>query len=183
MPPYDVLFRKEGFYERLIEKHPHLEKYTYGDIKTIVRSYNRSICEKCVEDPNGVALPLRTGVVAVVIWNRSITYNKKLSIATGEKIRYNNQHSDGYGGGVYYSAWDVANERPHFSGGCYWYFKPCREFNRSIAKVFFSGEWRKYSKVTKTRKLKEMLAGNKALSAVRRMEHFLKQTYDEFDFS
>ena len=148
------------FYTVLKEKYPHLKKYKKEQIRGFIKRYNEAIAQTVIENAHGVSLPLKLGNILVCTFNKSRgVVDRKTSELLNKKVYYTNEHTDGYGGGIYYSAREeplIGNDSPAlYKNANIWKFEGCRNFNRAVAKAY-GADWKKYPRLQDTGKIKEI---------------------------
>ena len=180
-----------GFFARMKSQHPELAKYNNRAIGKFIEEYNSSLVTEAINNSwGGVALPENLGTIIVSacsvpaeIAKRNIDFNA--SNRLGIAVPYNNMHSDRYVAKINY----VNNIRWHrFKNHELWKFKPCRNFQRSVAAAFKDGKHNWFKQFTKRFRLSDIFAAAPLLSLsvgelnAEKNKKLLLEAHDEFRF-
>jgi hypothetical protein len=126
-----------GFFARLKQQNPQLEKYTNKEIGGWITSFNKQMADDVANTRHGVTLPQGLGKVLTGICKPTeVTASNNIDYATSQKlgfqVRYRNGNTDGFLAKIYY-----INNMPRCRFKKYYQcrFKPCRALSRAVSKV------------------------------------------------
>jgi len=152
----------------------------------MIQRFNEAIRDTIIEEKDGVLLPMKMGIIMVTTFGkRTYAIDPVTSQKKGEVVYYRNLHSEGMGGGVYYTpkteATAMSDKRMLFANARYWYFEAGRHTNRAITKAYRT-DWKKYWKLTPSRRLVDVLDTYRSKRIRKIKENKIKKDYDEFKF-
>jgi hypothetical protein len=182
-----VVKGKREFYKKLKEKHPNLENYKDQDILQCIEGFNNFIADTIIDYRDGVQLPANMGILMVcTLGKRTDAIDHKKSAELGVEVCLQNNHSDGYGGGIYYStclAKENQVKKGYMYPNCqYWMMFPSVNLKQKI-KIAYEENWKKYHMVPKSRRYEDMSIDSYQKQLKTRMDvKQIKDTYDEFQF-
>lgn len=126
------------FYERSKLKN-QVDKALY---KQIIKTFNFILMKSLIETGDTYKLPKKLGTLSIKKFkgggNRYMMSHYK---ATGEKIFFNNKHSDGYYARFH---WDKTPGYMRLFSGKFWKYKPARYHTRALAQHIFNNSIHKY---------------------------------------
>jgi hypothetical protein len=142
-----------GFFCRLKEQHPQLQKYSNKQIADWIAEYNKQLATDVATNRDGVKLPEGLGAVVTGLSKppeRTTSYNTdyNTSITRCAAVTHRNGHTNGYLAKIYY----INNiPRCRFTNHKLWSFKPVRAFSRAVATIMKSDAgYKNYIVFTKT---------------------------------
>lgn len=175
------------FFKELKEKSPELKKYTNVHIKSIIRRFNENLVEVMVEHRDGVVLPLRLGTMFIATFGKK---KKTIDIQTSSEegvIHYlNNSHSEGYGGGVYYSSqWNpdfYTYSKVTYANARFWSFETGENFCHRIKDAYVTN-WKKYWVLPTSRRIIDLAESYKKKKRAKEIVKVaIEKKYNEFKF-
>ncbi len=174
------------FYKQLKEQYPNLQKYTDKQILTFIEGFNRYMTEVCADYRDGVTLPANMGIMMICTFGqRNFAIDHNMSKQLGRRVHHKNDHSDGFGGGVYYSTYQTreGSSTPiRMYLNCeLWTMVSCTSFRRTINKCYTT-DWKKYHALPKSRRYADMIETYQKQLKTKKIVKQIKDTYNEFDF-
>ena len=170
---------EKKFFEEFKTKHPQYKNISDADIRKMIKEFNRYIYQKIVNSRDGVQLPESIGWLFIGTCQESKKKNIDFvkSKEYGLKVTNRNWASDGKLAKIFFT-----NNAPKhkMKNREFWGFVACREFKRSVAKVY-PENWNMYTVVEPTKKLKQLY--NKAIYKEISLNKTKKDllSYNEFD--
>lgn len=157
---YDPLKRNSSFYTELKNSYPELQRYTNAQIKTYIKSFNTHLTDVVIENRDGLQLPLIAGYMAIATFGkRTLGIDRKTSQEIGQVVRFKNEHTEGFGGGLYYTPYKISDmgksAKVMYRNASIWSLIANRPLNLKISKAY-STNWRKYMVLGKSRKFLEI---------------------------
>jgi len=174
------------FYKQLKEQYPDLRKYSDKQILDFIVAFNKMLAKTIVGYRDGVTLPSNVGLFMVcTLGKRNEAIDHHSSEKAGKVIHYRNDHSEGYGGGVYYSTTqpktELAAPTRLFENCKYWGFIPDKPF-RQLIKEQYLINWKQYYMVPKSRRWIDMKETYQKKQKLKKDMRQIKEGYDEFGF-
>ncbi len=141
-----------GFFDRMKQQHPQLEKYSNKQIAGWILVYNKQMAQEVASSRYGVKLPEGLGAVVTGLsepTEKTASYNIDYATSKrlGMEVTYRNSHTDGYVAKIYYT-----NNIPgcKFTGHHLWSFKPVRALSRAVSAIMKDeANWKRYIVFTK----------------------------------
>jgi hypothetical protein len=170
---------EKKFFEEFKTKHPQYKNISDADIRKMIKEFNRYIYQKIVNSRDGVQLPESIGWLFIGTCQESKKKNIDFAKSKeyGLKVTNRNWASDGKLAKIFFT-----NNAPKhkMKNREFWGFVACREFKRSVAKVY-PENWNMYTVVEPTKKLKQLY--NKAIYKEISLNKTKKDllSYNEFD--
>ena len=170
---------EKKFFEEFKTKHPQYKNISDADIRKMIKEFNRYIYQKIVNSRDGVQLPESIGWLFIGTCQESKKKNIDFAKSKeyGLKVTNRNWASDGKLAKIFFT-----NNAPKhkMNNREFWGFVACREFKRSVAKVY-PENWNMYTVVEPTKKLKQLY--NKAIYKEISLNKTKKDllSYNEFD--
>jgi len=175
------------FYNKLKEEHPELRKYTNQQILKYIEDFNFLLADTIIDYRDGVQLPANMGLLMVcTMGKRTNSIDHKKSAELGVEVRMLNEHSDGYGGGIYYSTCmpkENQVKNVHMYKNCqYWTMEPSFKLKQQIKDAYIEN-WKKYHMVSKRRRYEDLVENSYHKQMKNKQDiKQIKDTYDEFHF-
>ena len=185
---HSIVPTKREFYKELKEKHPNLQQYRDQEILKCIEGFNKLITDTIIDYRDGVQLPANMGLLMVcTMGKRTNSIDHKKSAELGVEVHMQNYHSDGYGGGVYYSTCmpkENQTKKVHMYRNCqYWTMHPSAALKKQIQKAYLE-DWKKYHMVPKSRRYEDMVEDSYQKQMKNKQDvKQIKDTYDEFRFT
>lgn len=167
------------FFKSFRDKFGKYKNISEGDIKKIVKRFNEVLCETVIETRDGVQLPEGLGHLFIgscqSVKGRNIDYGK--SSKYGVTVNNKNWETDGKLAKIFYTC--SASKYKYTFREC-WGFVACRNFKRTVAKVY-PENWTIYVSIDATTKMKKAYTAL-VLQGIRdrKLQSELKD-YNEFD--
>gem|GEM_PF-2156030 len=126
-----------GFFARLKQQNPELEKYSNREIGGWITAFNKQMADEVANTRHGVILPQGLGKVQTGVCKPTeVTASNNIDYAASQKlgfqVHYSNSHTDGFLAKISYF-----NNMPRCRFKKYYQcrFKPCRALSRAVSKV------------------------------------------------
>ena len=184
---HNIWATKRVFYNKLKADHPNLQKYRDQEILKCIEGFNRLIADTIIDYRDGVQLPANMGLLMIcTLGKRTNSIDHKRSAELGVEVHMQNEHSDGYGGGIYYSTClpkENQVKKVHMYRNCqYWTMCPSEKLKAQIA-IAYKENWKKYHMVPKSRRYEDMVEDSyqKQMKTKQDVKQ-IKDTYNEFEF-
>lgn len=180
-----------GFFARLKEQYPQLQKYSNKEIAGWIKEYGKQMAHEVATNRYGVKLPEGLGVVITGLCKPTEhTANNNIDYATSKKlgvlVPFRNNHTNDYLVKINYT-----NNIPRcrFTNHHLWTFKPVRVLSRAVSAVM-KGDAPSSKYMTFTKELPvsglfdKTLIARAARKKVKEQEARVKAMaeYDEFAF-
>ncbi len=167
------------FFERFKCKHPKYKNLDDKDLRKIIKSFNETLCNKIIENRDGIELPQQLGWLFIGTCQKSKKENIDFAKSNeyGVKVSNKNWETDGKLAKIFYT-----NHAPKhkFRNREFWGFVACRKFKRNVSKSY-SDNWTKYVVVDPLKKLRMSYAKERYKEVrLKKTKQELK-TYNEFD--
>lgn len=150
---------EKKFFEEFKTKYPQYKNVSDAEIRKMIKEFNRFIYQKIVNSRDGVQLPESIGWLFIGTCQESKKKNIDFAKSKeyGLKVTNRNWASDGKLAKIFFT-----NNAPKhkMKNREFWGFIACREFKRSVAKIY-PENWNMYTVVEPTKKLKKLY--NKAI--------------------
>lgn len=174
------------FFKKLKKKHQQLMKYRDQDIRRYIVGFNQLIANTIIEHRDGVLLPEQLGLIIIcTIGKRTQAIDWNRSRELGCIVHHLNEHSEGYGGGLYYTAClpqeGKVRTRRTFTNSEYWYVKPCENM-KSMISTAYKKDWKTYWKLPGSKRISEVIDTYDKQMKIKRRQKQLEEGYDEFRF-
>jgi len=175
-----------AFYKQLKVKYPNLAKYSDQQILAYIEGFNRRITETTIDWRDGIMLPANVGLLMVTTMGfRTKAIDPVMSKKLGKDVYYRNDHSDGFGGGVYYSTVQTKDSHAKptrmYSNCEFWYFTPNTKYKDLIRDAYFT-DWKKFHVLPKSRRYADMNETYDKYLKTKQIVKKIKDNYNEFDF-
>jgi hypothetical protein len=180
-----------GFFTRLKQQNPQLEKYSNREIAGWIHEAGKLMAGEVVTQRRGVMLPglgaVVTGICKPTKKTAMHNLDYQMSQKLGVEFFHRNAHTDGHVGKIYYT-----NNIPRckFKNHQQWTFKPCRALSRAVsAAMKIEGNYRNYIRFSKQLPVHKIFSKDKRRKANWRHVKAEKERlsllaeYNEFDFS
>lgn len=166
----------DKFLKAFKEKYPKYKNLTKTDAQKIIKYYNETVWKEVLETRDGAMLPENLGVIFIGTcrspMRQNIDYVK--SKKYGVTVTNKNWDTDGRLAKIFFTSYSA---KYRFKNRECWGFVACRNFKRSLAKVY-PENWNMYIQIDPTKKLKETY--KKKIYSERKKSEALKD-YNEFD--
>lgn len=182
-----IFIGEREFYKDLKEKYPQLSKYGDSQIAAHIKGFNIFVTETIIWHKDGVLLPANLGFVMVcTMGRRNFAIDHKASAEKKVKVYHKNDHSEGYGGGLYYSTTQIPEGKTiperMYSNCEYWMLESSKRLDRLI-EAEYKKDWKKFHMLPKSRRYTDMIPSYKKTLKNKKVIKELKDSYNEFDFS
>lgn len=179
-------FRQNGFnvlnkdfFINFKKKYTRHSNITENQIRNIVKKFNVVLYENVIETRDGVQLP--EGLGHIFIGTCQSTKSENIDFVKsqkyGIKVTNKNWETDGKLAKIFYTC--SASKYKYTFREC-WSFVACRNFKRTVAKVY-PENWTMYVSISATTKIKKSYTGL-VLRAMREKQQQSKlKDYNEFD--
>lgn len=169
----------DKFFKTFKEKYPKYEDISNSELKKVIKAFNVLFWETVVDTRDGVQFPEELGYVFVGTCQTS----KKANIDFGKSNKYgylvtnNNWATDGKLAKIFYT--NDANKYKFVNREC-WAFQSCRNFKRTLAKVY-PENWMNYVHVDPMKKIRKIFQGTVLKEMRKKIENKKLENYNEFD--
>lgn len=177
--PKTLVLLGPDLYKKFIEKYPEYKEHEYEEFKRNIATFNETLWKTALEHRDGVDLPEGLGNVFIgTCWKK-----KKVNIDYVESAKHNmlitnhNHETDGKLGKIFYTNY---NNKYRFTNRVMWMFKGCRDFKRTMAKVY-PEQWKKYIHVDPNLKINKLYRKAVKRDIARKINTRLLDYYNEFD--
>lgn len=125
----------KDFYDKVRKEIPGAKNFSDAEIKKYVETFNKTIYEKVLEVRDGVELPESLGYVFIGSCRPKIRKNVdfKKSQEYLKVIQHRNWESDKFLAKIFYTNFE---SKYRFRNHELWGFKACREFTRTVGRVY-----------------------------------------------
>ena len=177
--PTGLHILSKDLFKRFVEKYPEHKKRDYEEFKQIINTFNEALWHEAIEHRDGVELPESLGNLFIgTCWRtkrKNINFGKS---AQYEKTLTNHNHvTDGKVCKIFYTNY---NNKYRFVNRVMWTFQGCRDFKRTLSKVY-PENWKKYIHIDPNLRInklyKKKIQRDYMQAQAKRMEKF----YNEFD--
>lgn len=124
-----------GFFDKIKQQHPQLQKYTNKEIAGWIQEYNKQMATEVATSRKGLLLPEGLGAVVTGLCkptSKTASYNidYRTSGRIGIAVPYRNHHTNDYLAKISYT-----NNIPRcrFTNHQIWTFKPVRALSRAVS--------------------------------------------------
>ena len=173
--PFDTV--NGEFFDILRNKYAWATKYTNSQLKKIIHTYNRLLCDAVIKERDGVLLPNSIGLLFIGRCNPP-KYRSYLEYQTGilgdRTFTTNNMSSSGYLAKVFYSQ---SYQQPPENMAAYT-FKADRNFKMEVSKNFVKN-WQNYIFVPSNIKVGSIV--EKSETAAKKYTKEVLTPYNELD--
>lgn len=181
-----MLKTDRAFYNDLKEKYPQLKKYKDSQISNHIKGFNLFVAKTIVSERDGVMLPANMGLVMIATMGKfTEQVDPVKSNELGKIAYYKNDHSEGYGGGLYYSTTQITEGKTtaeKMYANCeYWYMSTTKILKGMIANAYRT-DWKFFHMIPKSRRYVDMNSSYQKKLKMKKVIKEIKDTYDEFDF-
>lgn len=176
-------FRQKGisivdnaFLKEFKEKYPKYKDLTVPEINKIMKKYNETVWKEVIENRDGVQLPEGVGILFIATCKNPLRQNIDFAKSKkyGVTVTNKNWETDGRLAKIFYTNYNTSFR---FQNRECWGFIACREFKRTVAKVY-PENWNLYVQVEPTKKLRDKYK-KKVYSEKMNKEKL--ENYNEFD--
>ena len=176
-------FRQKGinivdntFLKEFKEKYPKYKNLTVPEINKIMKKYNETVWKEVIENRDGVQLPEGMGILFIATCKNPLRQNIDFAKSKkyGVTVTNKNWETDGKLAKIFYTNYNTSFR---FQNRECWGFIACREFKRTVAKVY-PENWNLYIQIEPTKKLRDKYK-KKVYSE--RMNKEKLENYNEFD--
>lgn len=176
-------FRQKGisivdnaFLKEFKEKYPKYKDLTVPEINKIMKKYNETVWKEVIENRDGVQLPEGVGILFIATCKSPLRQNIDFAKSKkyGVTVTNKNWETDGRLAKIFYTNYNTSFR---FQNRECWGFIACREFKRTVAKVY-PENWNLYVQVEPTKKLRDKYK-KKVYSEKMNKEKL--ENYNEFD--
>ena len=176
-------FRQKGinivdntFLKEFKEKYPKYKDLTVPEINKIMKKYNETVWKEVIENRDGVQLPEGVGILFIATCKNPLRQNIDFAKSKkyGVTVTNKNWETDGKLAKIFYTNYNTSFR---FQNRECWGFIACREFKRTVAKVY-PENWNLYIQIEPTKKLRDKYK-KKVYSE--RMNKEKLENYNEFD--
>lgn len=153
-------FRQKGinivdntFLKEFKEKYPKYKDLTISEINKIMKKYNETVWKEVIENRDGVQLPEGVGILFIATCKNPLRQNIDFAKSKkyGVTVTNKNWETDGKLAKIFYTNYNTSFR---FQNRECWGFIACREFKRTVAKVY-PENWNLYVQVEPTKKLRD----------------------------
>jgi hypothetical protein len=167
------------FFKEFKLKYPKYKDMSNKDLKKIIKKFNELFWETVIDTRDGVQLPEELGYIFIGTCQSS----KKKNVDFGKSNKYgftvtnNNWDTDGKLAKIFYT--NYMNKYKFTNREC-WGFVGCRNFKRSIAKVY-PDNWMLYVDVDPNKKIRKMFQATILRDYRKNLEKKQLENYNEFE--
>lgn len=181
-----MLVTKREFYKDLKLKYPQLSKYTDNQISKHIKDFNKFVATTAAHYRDGLMLPANMGLLMICTMGKfTEAVDHKTSKKLGRLVHYKNDHSEGYGGGLYYSTTQIPEGKTvpeRMYANCeYWTLSATKSIRVLINKRY-EEDWKFFHVLPKSRRYSDMIDSYQKKLKTKKAIKEIKDTYDEFDF-
>jgi hypothetical protein len=174
---YNILSKE--FFEKFKLKYPKYKDMDNALLRKIIKTYNNAVFQTVIEKRDGIQLPETIGWLFIGTCQQSKKENIDFakSHTYGVTVTNKNWETDGKLAKIFFTSYAPKHKMKNRE---FWGFTACREFKRTVAKVY-PENWNMYIVVSPTTKIK--LAYSKELYKNHKANETLKalKNYNEFD--
>jgi len=177
-PEVHTVLNKE-FFESFKKKHPKYKDLDNKDLRKIIKYFNNTIYQTVINTRDGVQLPEQIGWLFIGTCqspkkeNIDFAKSKKYGVAVSNK----NWETDGKLAKIFFTSYALKHKMRNRE---FWSFIACREFKRSVAKVY-PENWNMYIAVEPTLRVKLNNTKNYLANSAKYNEREGLKHYNEFD--
>ena len=166
-------------YSKFLEKYPEHKHHDFEEFKKNISIFNETIWKTALEHRDGVDLPEGLGNIFIgTCWTKkkkNVDFHK--SAVHGMIITNQNYETDGKLGKIFYTNY---NNKYRFANRVMWMFKGCRDFKRTMGKIY-PQEWKKYIHIDPNQKINKLYKKTVLRDMMRKQEKKMLDYYNEFD--
>jgi hypothetical protein len=177
-PEVHTVLNKE-FFESFKKKYPKYKDLDNKDLRKIIKYFNNTIYQTVINTRDGVQLPEQIGWLFIGTCqspkkeNIDFAKSKKYGVAVSNK----NWETDGKLAKIFFTSYALKHKMRNRE---FWSFIACREFKRSVAKVY-PENWNMYIAVEPTLRVKLNNTKNYLANSAKYNEREGLKHYNEFD--
>ena len=181
------VFRSDrSFYKKLREQSPELSCYTDQQICSLLDGFNKHLVDVAVDNRDGIQLPAHMGHIMVcTMGKRTRAVDRKRTKELGMIVYHRNEHSDGQGAGIYYTAYHAkennSNPKKMYVNCEFFSFFGNRRFVALMSQAYRTN-WKKYWMIPKSRRVIDMIDTYQKQLKTKKVIKSISQDYDEFKF-
>jgi hypothetical protein len=142
-------------YKNFIEKYSDYSELSYKDFKLIIKTFNKEVVNKVIEETSGVDLPQHLGTLLIAGYkpvNNIKNINFSMSNKYGKEVKNRNIETGDLACKIFYSNY---RSKLKVKNGKFWRFVGHRDFKRQTSEAF-QKNYNKYVFVTKTTKISSL---------------------------
>jgi len=177
-PEVHTVLNKE-FFESFKKKHPKYKDLDNKDLRKIIKYFNNTIYQTVINTRDGVQLPEQIGWLFIGTCqspkkqNIDFAKSNKYGVAVSNK----NWETDGKLAKIFFTSYALKHKMRNRE---FWSFVACREFKRSVAKVY-PENWNMYIAVEPTLRVKLNNTKNYLANSAKYNEREGLKHYNEFN--
>jgi hypothetical protein len=167
------------FFKAFRKKHPKFKDVDIEVLRSIAKTFNRTVFQTVIDTRDGVQLPESIGWLFIGTCQQSKKKNIDFakSHMYGVTVSNNNWATDGKLAKIFYTNYAP---RIKMKNKEYWSFVACREFKRSVAKSY-PENWNMYAAVEPNTKIRNTYQKIVRKDFAIKMQNKALETYNEFD--
>jgi len=132
----------KDLYKNFLVKYPTYN-ISYESFKEIIITFNTKVCDKVIENREGVELLEGLGILIIGAFKNTgkrLNVDYKASVKYGTLIQHRNLNSNGFSCKIFFTNYTIKFKLKNRS---FWKFKPHRNFKRKVSREF-SENYNKY---------------------------------------
>ena len=177
--PTGLHILSKDLFKRFVEKYPEHKKRDYEEFKQIINTFNEALWHEAIEHRDGVELPESLGNLFIgTCWR---TKRKNINFGNSaqyEKTLTNHNHTtDGKVCKIFYTNY---NNKYRFVNRVMWTFQGCRDFKRTLSKVY-PENWKKYIHIDPNLRINKLYKKKIQRDYMQEQSKRMEKFYNEFD--